>query len=62
MIFFPTLNLETYKKKNFFDTEIIKSNEGKLGFKLSNENLFYSKISQLKQLSIFKNESASKII
>ena len=30
----------------------------KLGFKLSNENLFYSKISQLKQLSIFKNESA----
>ena len=29
-----------------------------MGFKLSNENLFYSKISQLKQLSIFKNESA----
>ena len=56
--FFSNFKFRNVQKKNFLDTEIIKSNEGKLGFKLSNENLFYSKISQLKQLSIFKNESA----
>ncbi len=56
--FFSNFKFRNVQKKNFLDTEIIKSNEGKLGFNLSYENLFYSRISQLKQLSIFKNESA----
>ena len=54
--FFSNFKFRNVQKKNILGAEIITTSKEKLGSKFSNANSFYSRISQLKKLSIFKNE------